>query len=1702
MEINKSRSTLCFYLNDEYVQLEDFRPDKTLLDFIREHGVKGPKGACREGGCGACTVLLTYCELGTENIIHKSVTSCLLPLPKVDGMVVTTVEALGSVSTKLSEIQQAIVDRGATQCGYCTPGFVVTMTDLIFNPEKEAERKERSCNKDELRHERLKDIEEGIDGNLCRCTGYRSILNAASTVMDHLDEKDVIDVLGQDSPLHRAREYSKILAARNSLSLHFVTPNPPSLPPVAPHCDKVSGASSSSQLPSTVWPFPSVEWFRPATLKELLEIRAANNDARLANGCTEIGFQMVNGIGGNKFVDPSHIEELFTLRLDKWGSGASDGWKEGEAEKAKGENASEEAFPVIDEHPITSPKKVNLSEAHSLVIGGNITIEKLIDYIRSLIREAIPPVTLEEMKGFSASKDDPDGFIPTVTHVPSLDLTHNTSLPFKPSPYAYKLRMLHQLLLLCMRFASHHIRALATAVGNISLCSPISDLVSPLMAMNAQVHLLSLRGTRVVPLREFMISSRRTLLAPDEIMTHVSIPLTEELEVFYCTKITKRKEDDISLANAALRMRLREPTEKEIAENKGKAYLHVVSASMFFGGMSWKVVEAKETEKFLMGLKPSAMALEGKNVPQVEQCSASSSSPSASSSSSSNQSSSSSSSSTSMLFSPKDGRSLTRDIMSLCLADLPVDLPLAANAPGGSIHYRRTVCLSLMISYFLSITRLICKVTNHTWDEWKRGDALAREYLKQINMSLPELHDEKCDAEILPANSCHNKKMKRIFDLLDREREKQIQLAFSLPVSDAVRKSYVASEFCITEHRTNLYQSTVYGKEGGDGGVTEGEQSFSVTSEEEATAVGKIVPHLQSKVQTTGETMYTMDSSNPMESAVGRAVQMPRATEGARKGREGTLYGALVLSKESHAFIKNVDTSAALALRGVVGYVSASDIVGVNAIGAVIRDEECFATKEVTCKGQVIGVIVAETLEVAQKGAAAVVVEYDDGSADGHEKLKVISTIEEAIEAKSFFSDKPLVYQKGDYEKGLSESEIVISGTIRFAGQAHVALEAQNTIATYEEDGLLTIAAATQNPALTQRLVSAVCGVPTSQIKVVTKRMGGAFGGKESRSCFVSCAAAVCAQKYKTSVHIQLSRPEDLTVAGMRHPFLAKYRAGLKKEASNEASSSSSASSGSNSEWRVHALWVSLYSNGGNSLDLSNSVLNRAVAHVDNCYCIPHCYAEGRVCKTNRPSNTAFRGFGAPQGVIVTELIMDELSKVIGEDPVVFREHNFYREGEKTHFGEEIKEEDGTGVGSLHRVMTELKESSSFYQRQKEIEDFNSTSRFVKRGIALTPLKFGLSFESRFMNQAGALVHVGQDGSVIVSHGGLEMGQGIHTKMAQIAAEALSRGGSTTKEDEQLYRVDVDLGKVRVRDTSTDTVANTSPTAASSGSDLNGMAVFNACTQIKERLIPYERQIYEQKKKEMEAAGISQSGPIHIPLGDIARAAFMSRVDLSAHGFYSTPGLVDGHPFAYFIWGASVTEVELDCLTGATKVVRADVTYDVGRSLNPLVDIGQLEGAFVQGLGYLMTEEPIFDSKGQMVNNNIGAYKVPAISGVPLDFHASLLKNQKNKFNSIYGSKGIGEPPLILAMSAPIAAKNASEAAYLHQPYPILTPLENLPHAKSTKLPSLVSEKEGKVEYSFDYNLPTTNERLRMSLTDTITEATKQEGVPRAQLPS
>lgn len=1316
------------YVNGVRRVLPDGLAHFTLLEYLRDIGLTGTKLGCGEGGCGACTVMISYFDQNLKKCVHLAVNACLAPLYSVEGMHVITVEGVGNRRYGLHPIQESLAHSHGSQCGFCTPGFIMSMYALL-----------RSCDKPPSKE----DIEENLAGNLCRCTGYRPIVDAfrvfartnnalyTNESSGLLSREFVCPSTGKPCSCGLNMKDDRETAKRSICCGDVLKP--------ISYSDTEGATYTEKEL---IFPpelllrkltnlclngSNGLKWYRPLTLQHVFDIKVRYPGAKLVVGNSEVGIETrLKRFHYPVLIHVSHVPELNQL--------------------------------IIKDEGLEIGAAVKLSE---LVKVLKVVLDKHSPFQTSSCRSI-----LEQLKWFAGTQ----------------------------------------------------IRNVASVGGNICTASPISDLNPLWMAAGARFKISDCRGiTRVCPAENFFLGYRKVDLASNEILLSIFLPWNSTYEFVKEFKQAHRRDDDIAIVNAGMRVCLEEKDQKWV----------VSDASIVYGGVAPYSVSANETKKFLIGKHWNKEMLQG------------------------------------------------------ALKVLEKDIVLKEDAPGGMVEFRKSLILSFFFKFFLWV--------------------------------------------------CHQMDGVAFFD-------------------ETVPESHLSAI------KSFQHPSVI------------GSQDYEIVKH--GSAVGAPEVHLSSRLQVTGEAEYTDD------------VPMP----------PNSLHAALILSKKPHARILEIDDVAAKSSPGFAGIYFAKDVPGTNKIGPIVADEELFASGIVTCVGQVIGVVVADTHENAKHAARKVHIQY--------EELPAVLSIEDAIQSNSFHPNTERCLRQGDVEHCFlsGQCDKIIEGEVWVGGQEHFYLEPNSTLIWTTDGGNeIHMISSTQAPQKHQKYVANVLGLPMSKVVCKTKRIGGGFGGKETRSAFLAAAAAIPSYLLNRPVKITLDRDIDMMVTGQRHSFFGKYKVGFTNDG------------------KILGLDLEIFNNAGNSLDLSLAVLERAMFHSDNVYEIPNVRIKGKVCFTNFPSNTAFRGFGGPQGMLIAENWIQRISMEVQKSPEEIREINFQREGSILHYGQQIEH------FTLERLWNELKVSCNFLSACKEVEQFNLQNRWKKRGVAIVPTKFGISFTAKFMNQAGALVQVYTDGTVLVTHGGVEMGQGLHTKVAQVAASSFG----------------IPLSSVFISETSTDKVPNASPTAASASSDLYGAAVLDACEQIKARMEPMS------SKHNFGS------------FAELAYACYMERIDLSAHGFYKTPDIGfdwatgKGVPFRYFTYGAAFAEVEIDTLTGDFHTRRADVILDLGFSLNPAIDVGQIEGAFVQGLGWVALEELKWGDAahkwvppGCLYTCGPGTYKIPSINDVPFKFSVSLLKDAPND-KAIHSSKAVGEPPFFLASAVFFAIKDAIIAARAEEGLTGWFPLDN-----------------------------------------------------------
>lgn len=731
------------------------------------------------------------------------------------------------------------------------------------------------------------------------------------------------------------------------------------------------------------------------------------------------------------------------------------------------------------------------------------------------------------------------------------------------------------------------------------------------------------------------------------------------------------------------------------------------------------------------------------------------------------------------------------------------------------------------------------------------------------------------------------------------------------------------------------------------------------------------------------------------------------------KTPQDTLHVALGLSPVAHGFLITLGLERVQQAAGVVDVITFHDVPGHTDIGPVFPGDPIFVEREISYAGQCLFAVAATSLKAARHAVKLATLHIDEQPA----------TLDPVAAAEQHDVVRPThIQQRGDWQATFNAAEQMVEGDLFIGGQEHFYLEGQACIAVPTEDEGVMVYTSNQHPSETQKLVAEVLGIPFHAVTVEVRRMGGGFGGKETQASPWACIAAIIARRTGKATRLRLPRSDDMRVTGKRHPFHTRYQLAIDNQGVIQGSD------------------ITVIGNCGYSPDLSDAIVDRAMFHADNAYSLGNARVTGHRAKTHTASNTAFRGFGGPQGMMVIEAAMDDIARRIGEDPLTIRKRNFYREGRDiTHYGQQVEQKK-----LLHTLVETLESSSDYWTRRQQVSDFNIASPVIKKGLALTPVKFGISFTAQHLNQAGALLHVYTDGSIMINHGGTEMGQGLHTKICQVVARELG----------------LDLESVRISATRTDKIPNTSPTAASSGADLNGMAARDAASKLRERLFAFAAEHFEggldredmRLEDGMLIAGIGESER-RIPWGELVQSAYLNRISLSEKGFYATPlihynrAVGQGRPFYYYAFGAAVAEVSVDTLSGEYTVDRVDILHDVGNSLNPAIDIGQIEGGFIQGMGWLTSEELQWNAQGVLVSDGPATYKIPTYGDLPTVFNVDLLEDHPNSMASLYRSKAVGEPPFMLGICVWSALRDALSS---------LTDYRTAPHLDTPATPERV----------------------------------------------
>lgn len=1301
--------TLLFFVNGRKVIEQNADPETMLLSFLRDKlRLTGTKYGCGGGGCGACTVMVSRYLTGTKTILHYSATACLLPICQLHGVAVTTVEGIGSTKTRIHPVQERIAKANGSQCGFCTPGMVMSMYTLLRNKPQPS----------------MDDITQALAGNLCRCTGYRPIINGYRTFSQQednccranrtgycLEGEDINGAEHQEDNCCRANKAGNcclkaenINGAEHEKPQMFDKEDFQSLDPTQELIFPPELMLMAEQTPSETLTFygKRMTLVSPASLKELLELKNKHPEAPLLMGNTHIGPNIkFKGVVHPLIISPIRVTELFEVTQTPEGV-----W-----------------------------------------VGAGCSLSELWTQLQELVGQ----FPQEQTELFRA------------------------------------------LMLQLANLGSQQIRNMASLGGHIISAYPNSDLIPVLAAGNCKVRVASSTQRREIPLNQyFFVSFGQTTLKGNEMVVSVFIPFTTEGEFVSALRQAPRKESAFATVTTGMR----------VLFSEGSTV--VKDISVYYGGVGATVIKAAKT----------CMALINK--------------------------------------------SWSDAVLTKAYDVLLDELKLPPSAPGGKVEFRRFLTLSLFFKFHLEVLQK----------------------LKELGVITGELSEK-----VLP---------------LPKEIQPSVQ----------------------------EFQSVSEGQNAND-------------------AVGRPVMHKSALSQATGEAVYCDD--------------LPST--------QGELYLALVTSSRAHAKIKQLDVTEALHLSGVVDVITAKDIPGKRVRTMFGYDEDLLAQTEVSCIGQMVCAVVADTKAHAKRAAAAVMIHYED-------LPDPIFTIEEAIERSSFFEPRRHI-ERGNVTEAFKSVDQTYEGRIRLGGQEHFYMETQSMLAVpVGEETEFHLYVSTQWPTSTQDAVAETLAIPSNRVTCHVKRLGGAFGGKVTKTAILASITAVGAWKTNRAVRCVLERGEDMLITGGRHPVLAKYKVGFMNDG------------------RIMAADMEYYTNAGNTVDESVLVTEKILLHMDTAYNIPNLRGRAGACRTNLPSNTAFRGFGVPQSLLVVENMLNDVAMKLGLPADKIREINMYKGPSLTHYQLEFSPE------NMLRCWNNCKTSFEYNARRRAVELFNQQNQWKKRGLALIPIKYGIAFAESFLNQAAALVHIYKDGSVLVAHAGTEMGQGIHTKMQQVASRELH----------------IPISKIYISETSTNTVPNTCPSAASFGTDANGMAVKDACQILYQRLKP----IMEKNPKGSWDSWV--------------RTAFFHKISMSATGFYRGPDLymdwerMEGKPYAYFTFGACCSEVELDCLTGDYRTVKTDIVMDIGRSVNPSVDIGQIEGAFMQGLGLYTLEELKYSPSGFLYTRGPSQYKIPAVCDMPLSFNVYLLPDTDNP-HAIYSSKGIGEPVLFLGSSVFFALKDAVAAA-------------------------------------------------------------------------
>ncbi|XP_071534093.1 xanthine dehydrogenase/oxidase-like [Panulirus ornatus] len=1478
-------SSLVFFVNGRRVVEKAVDPELTLLLYLREKlRLTGSKLGCGEGGCGACTVMLSRYHHSQRVISHYCVNACLTPVAAVHGMAVTTVEGVGSLKTRLHVVQERLANAHGSQCGFCTPGIVMAMYTLLRNKHLPSQ----------------EDVLENLTGNLCRCTGYRPILDGFGTLTaktqvpagcgrtnccrtaSPLTEDDV-GTKKNKSVSGRGTEVDESVARVNGReSDQGIQANGRVDGDAANECVAkddpwrtdnankegfhVSDHTNNSSLNTPDDDDVENNIFKSGDHASHSGLKLADHDNfnpthQNQKNNANIEVHILNG----SLRTPEHVGNGDTVHHDVL---KPEECVRGSSLNGHGEHNSVKTNGCVEDCSV----RVNDDVTRRSRAKGHVQCD-----------EASQGINDDDSPRLSTGYDPTQEIIFPPELKMSSHLDRQTLMYQGPRVTYWRPTTLAHLLTLKHRHPYSKIIVGNTEVGvevntrnklypiliNPSKVSEMTrvSLVESGLVIGASVTLSTLQKTlqhQVDTQPDYMTRSFSAILEMlkwfagkqirnaaslgGNIMTSSPISDLNPVLVAAGSSLTF-----ISLQDGEREMVMDQTFFTGYRQNSARSTEVLLAVHIPFTQQEDYIHSYKQSRRPDDDITIVNAAMRVRMVAgtcRVAQLSLIFGGMAATT-----------------VHAPKTmkelvGRSWDTSLLQKGTDLLLEDLPLSPNAPGGMVEYRRTLTISFFLKFYLSVRGWLSENVGH--------------------LVRPLSQDE------LSASS-----------------------PFPRPTAIST-------------------------------------QSFQQVPESQGQhdLVGRPVVHTSAFSQTTGEAVYVED--------------IPHV--------ENELHAALVVSSRAHAKILAIDETRALQLEGVEAFFCARDLPGEkNITGPVTADEQVFAQDKVVCVGQVVGVVVARDHATARQAATLVNIHYQDLGPP-------IITIQDAIRAQSWW--EPWTVNRGNVEEGFKIAAHLLEGEMYIGGQEHFYMEPNAHIAVPKgENNEIDVFSTTQNPTGTQQLVAKALGVPSNRVVVHVKRVGGGFGGKETRSCCVSVPAAVAAARLNRAVRIRLERQEDMLVTGGRHPFLFRWKVGFTPEG------------------RLTALQARLYSNAGCSLDLSDSLMIKALCSLDSAYNHQNLCVTGYSCKTNLPSNTAFRGFGVPQAVMFIEDILSQMAAFLRLDPVKVRETNMYRVGDMTIVSYKLEQ------NLVAQCWRQVLDNAEFEARKARVQDFNRSNTYRKRGLAATPVHFGIGFE-RVLNQAGALVHAYTDGSVLLTHAGIEMGQGLHTKMIQVASRALG----------------VSSDVVHISETCTNKVPNTSPTAASISTDLNGMAVLNACQELSRRLQPYKERSPEGSWR------------------DWVEAAYSDQVSLSATGFYRiaeisfNPVTLTGQPFSYYTSGAAVTEVEIDCLTGRHMILRTDIVMDIGNSLNPALDIGQIEGAFMQGVGLVTLEELCYSPEGVLLTRGPGAYKIPGFQDIPCGLHVTLVRDSPNP-KAVFSSKAVGEPPLVLATSVFQAIKAAVTAA-------------------------------------------------------------------------